>query len=86
MSAAHKSESPAATGLNANQTTNVREFTPVPARMAARAAKAGAQIHAFDDQDGKTVYIVSRWGMSRQLDSIEAAESWLDMVLGVPHG
>lgn len=63
MSAAHKSESPAATGLNANQSNNDTEFTPTEKRLAtliAQFAMAGHQVHKLDDG-----FLVARWGMSR---------------------
>lgn len=63
---------------------------PVQKRLTtlrARAAKAGVHLHIFDDEDtGQTVYIVSRWALTRQLESLDAAEKWLDMVMGVKHG
>ena len=49
-----------------------------------KAAKAGVQIHAFDDEDtGKTFFVVSRWNLTRQLDSLNSIEKWLDRVAGV---
>lgn len=70
--------------------TTQREFTPDQKRVAtlrARAAEAGVQLHVFDDEDtGKTFYLVSRWNMTRQLESIDAAEAWFDLVTGVKHG
>ncbi|MCB2001695.1 MAG: hypothetical protein KDH18_03345 [Rhodoferax sp.] len=38
-------------------------------------------IPSTDDRD-RRVYIVSRWAMCRQLDSLEAVEQWLEMVTG----
>ncbi len=62
-------------------------FTPDQAdltRLRAKAAKAGVQIHAFDDEDtGKTFFVVSRWNLTRQLDSLNSIEKWLDRVAGV---
>ena len=63
MSAAHKSESPAATGLNATFQKSHTEFTPVEKRLAtliAQMALAGHSVHKL--QDG---FLVTRWGMSR---------------------
>jgi len=53
------------------------------ANIRARAALAGVQIHVFDDEcTGKTIFVVSRWAMTRQLESLHALEEWLSMVLG----
>ena len=64
-----------------------RQFTPDQQRLAtlrARAAMANVQFHCFDDEcTGATIYVVSRWAMTRQLESLDAAEKWLDLVTGV---
>ncbi|MDO8262192.1 MAG: hypothetical protein Q7T21_03095 [Gallionella sp.] len=89
MIAAQKSECPAATGQNAEKSTNTREFTPDQKRLAtlrARAAMAGVVLHAIEGDCGEMIYIFSRWSMTRQLESIESAERWLDGVTGVKHG
>lgn len=56
------------------------------ANLRARAALVGVVLHALESDYGEMVYIFSRWAMTRQLDSIEAAERWLDGVTGVNHG
>ena len=65
------------------------EFTPEKKRLAtlrARAAMAGVQLHVYGDEDtGQTVYLVSRWALTRQLESLDAAEAWLTQVTGVKH-
>lgn len=56
------------------------------ATLRAKSARAGVQLHVYDDEDTqKTVYIVSRWDLTRQLESLDAAEKWLDMVTGAKH-
>lgn len=53
-------------------------------RLRAKASEVGVQIYAFDDEDtGKTVFVVSRWNLTRQLDSLNSIEKWLDRVAGV---
>lgn len=48
----------------------------------ARCALAGvALVRSTDDRD-RPVYVVSRWGLTKQLDSVEAVERWLEMVTG----
>lgn len=84
---AHKSEWPAGTGQSAKQTTQHRDSRPDQQRIAnirARAGMANVQFHVFDDEcTGQTVFMVSRWAMTRQLESLDAAEKWLNLVCGV---
>lgn len=82
MNAAQKSESPAATGLSANQ-TNPNANSKRYHTLRARAALAGVQLYEIDDDHGKTVYIVSRWALTLQLDCLDDAEKWLDRVAPV---
>jgi hypothetical protein len=64
MSAAHKSENPAATGFHAtNQNFSAFEFTPEQKRLAtiiAQMVMAGHQVHRLEHG-----FLVTRWGMSR---------------------
>jgi hypothetical protein len=64
MSAAHKSENPAATGFHAtNQSTDSDDFTAQQKRLAtviAQMAMAGHQVHCLESG-----YLVSRWGMTK---------------------
>jgi hypothetical protein len=51
--------------------------------LRARAALAGVQLHVFDDEDTlKVIFIVSRWAMTKQLESLDAVSDWLDRVIG----
>jgi len=50
------------------------------ATLRARAALAGVTLYAIDDDRGKPVFIVSRWELTRQLDSLDAVEAWLNLV------
>lgn len=56
------------------------------ANLRARAAMAGVTLHAPTADKGQPCYIVSRWNLTRQFDSLDAAEQWLDMVSGGQHG
>lgn len=71
----------------AQQTTHA-EFTPEKrlSNLRARAALDGVVLHAIEGDFGATIFIFSKWAMTRQLDSIEAAERWLAGVTGVNHG
>ncbi len=61
------------------------EHTKRLATFRARAALAGVTLHALDNDYGKTVYIVSRWAMTRELADLDAVENWLDRVTGGRH-
>jgi hypothetical protein len=64
------------------------EFTPDQKRLAtlrARAALAGVTLYQSTTDTGQPCYIVSRWALTRQLESLDAAEHWLDQVTGVKH-
>jgi hypothetical protein len=57
------------------------------ATLKARCALVGvALVESTDDHD-RPVYVVSRWAMCKQLDSLAAVEQWLAMVTGAkPEG
>ena len=70
MSAAHKSESPAATGLSAEKNTNRFKFTPDQNRLAniiAQMALAGHAVHTLE-----TGFLVTRWGMTKVCPDLAA--------------
>lgn len=48
----------------------------------ARAALQGVALHRIESDDGREVFIVSRWAMTCELPTIEAVEAWLDRVEG----
>jgi hypothetical protein len=52
------------------------------ARLRARAAVTNVMLYSAEDDQGDRVFVVSRWGLSRQLDSLQAASDWLDRVTG----
>lgn len=52
------------------------------ATATARAALAGITLRPIEDDGGRRVFIVSRWAFTRQLDSLDAVEAWLDLVCG----
>ncbi len=55
------------------------------ATLRARAALSGVVLYQSTDDKGRTVYLVSRWALTKQLDTLDATESWLDAVTGVRH-
>lgn len=52
------------------------------ANARARAALNGATLHRIEDDRGDPVFVVTRWAHTRQLQSIEAVEAWLDRLEG----
>ncbi len=58
------------------------EHTKRLATLRARAALAGVTLHVIENDHGKTVYIVSRWAMTRELADLDAVEGWLASVTG----
>ena len=48
----------------------------------ARAALAGVVLHDIEGDDGRRVYIASRWALTRSFAEIEDVERWLDRVCG----
>jgi hypothetical protein len=52
------------------------------ATLTARCALAGVTLHAIEDDHGKTVYIVSRWALTRELPDLNAVESWVNQLTG----
>jgi hypothetical protein len=54
------------------------------ATLKARCALEGvALVESTDDHD-RPVFVVSRWAMCKQLDSLSAVEQWLMRVTGNP--
>jgi hypothetical protein len=50
--------------------------------LTARCAFAGVTLYPIENDHGKTVYIVSRWALTRELPDLDAVERWLDKVTG----
>lgn len=46
--------------------------------LVARGALAGFVIVRTNADDGRTVWVMSRWAMTRQFDSLDEVERWLD--------
>ena len=92
MRAPQKSECPSGDGQNAEQRTNNAIVAPhcdtgkQYATLRARCALAGVVLHQIENDHGKTVYIVSRWALTRELPDLDAVAAWLDCVTGVQHG
>ena len=89
MSGPHKSECPGGTGQDAKQITDNAIVTPAEnlgkrfATLQARCALAEVSLHPLENDHGNTVYIVSRWALTRELADLDAVASWLDRVTGV---
>lgn len=52
------------------------------ANLRARCTLAGIVLSAIENDHGKTVYIVSKWALTRELPDLEAVSSWLQKVTG----
>jgi len=52
------------------------------ATLIARAALVGVVLAPSTDDQDRPVFIASRWGLTRQLDSAEAVEQFLRLVGG----
>ena len=59
-------------------TGNVADDTKRLETLKARAARCGVALLA----DGTPRYLVTRWGLTRELDSLGAVEAWIDRVSG----
>ena len=53
------------------------------ATLQARCALAEVTLHQLENDHGSTVFIVSRWALTRELQDLDAVASWLDRVTGV---
>ena len=53
------------------------------ATVQARCALAEVTLHQLENDHGSTVFIVSRWALTRELANLDAVASWLDRVTGV---
>ena len=60
-------------------TTTDKQF----ATLQARCALAEVTLHQLENDHGNTVFIVSRWALTRELQDLDAVASWLDRVTGV---
>ena len=90
MAALHKSDCQSGDWQNAEENTSAAIVpsaeklgnTKRLATLRARAALAGVTLHAIENDHGNTVYIVSRWAMTRELADLDLLESWLQRVGG----
>ena len=53
------------------------------ATLQARCALAEVTLQQLENDHGNTVFIVSRWALTRELQDLDAVASWLDRVTGV---
>lgn len=83
-----KAQSPAATGLSAEQNTDtsiINQPAAIGKRFAtlqAQCALAGVSLHELENDYGDTVFIVARWALTRELPDLDAVASWLNRVTG----
>ena len=60
------------------QSTAAKRF----ATAQALAALHGVTLHQLEGDDGRPVFIATRWAMTKQLDSLDAVDAWLARVTG----
>ena len=89
-----KSECPAATGQNAEQSTDNANLPPAEflsnytkrfATLQAKFALKGHAFHQSSRNDGTVDYMAERWGMARYLLTLSDAEKFLIPVGGASH-
>lgn len=73
----------ALTKLNAKTVPPAEALNKQYATLRARCALAGVMLHEIENDHGKTVFIVSRWALTRELPDLDAVAAWLDCVTGV---
>ncbi|WP_342620836.1 hypothetical protein [Rhodoferax sp. GW822-FHT02A01] len=54
------------------------------ATLQAIAALHGVTLHRLEGDYGTPVYVATRWAMTKQLDTLEEVEDWLQRVTGKP--
>ena len=68
-------DTPATAQQNVHRNSTQKRF----ANLQANAAQAGITLPA---DDSPPRYLVTRWGLSRELADLDAVEDWLDQVTG----
>ena len=52
------------------------------ATLTARAAPVGIVLHSIDGDDGRPLYIASRWALTRSFSDLGEVDAWLTRVTG----
>lgn len=52
--------------------------------LRAKCALEQIALHEFEGDNGRPIYIVSRWALTKQLESLDEVEAWLPRVTGKP--
>lgn len=53
------------------------------ATLAARAALASVQLFTIEGDNGRPLFVATRWALTRSFEDLDAVSRWLDMV-GAP--
>ena len=54
------------------------------ATQQARAALAGVTLTRIEGDDGRPLFVASRWALTKSFDNIGVVDAWLSRVAGVP--
>lgn len=70
----------AATDLDLPTALRIRQ--KLESKWFAVAAMAGITVVPIEADNGKRVYVVSRWALTKQIDSLDDLASWLERTTG----
>ena len=88
MNTTHEKAAEVGTPATALTKSNTATLTPVEnlgkpfENLRARCALTGVTLHRIENDHGKTIYIVSRWNVTRELPDLESVARWLEKVTG----
>lgn len=54
------------------------------ATLQARAALSGIALHHVEGENGRPVYIATKWALTKQFESLDEVEAWIDRVTDKP--
>ena len=72
-----------ATALTKSNTNILTPAENLGRPFATLGALAGIVLSAIENDHGETIYIVSKWALTRELPDLEAVSPWFQKVTGV---
>ena len=76
----------AITKLNTGTVAPAQSFSKRFATLQAKCALAGVSLHQMENDHGDTVFIVSRWALTRELPDLDANYALRYRITGLTHG